>query len=40
MAKINHKEITDLKGVEIDQHQERTQEFINTMAKLVNELVS
>ena len=38
--KINHKQITDLKGVQIDLWQDRTQEFIITMAKLVNDLVS
>jgi len=38
--KINHKEITDLKGVEIDQWQEKTKEFITTMAKLVSEIVN
>ena len=34
--KITHGEITDLKGVEIDDWQEKTQEFIKTMAQLVN----
>jgi len=38
--KISHREISDLKGVEIDKWQERTEEFLETMAKLVNELVS
>lgn len=37
--KIQHQEITNLKGVEIDAWQERAEEFLNTMAKLVNELV-
>jgi len=34
--KISHGEITDLKGVEIDDWQEKTQEFIRIMAELVN----
>ncbi|HLC87296.1 MAG TPA: nucleotidyltransferase domain-containing protein [Candidatus Nanoarchaeia archaeon] len=38
--KISHGEIKDLKGVEIDQWQERTQEFLEVMAKLVDELIS
>lgn len=37
--KIVHGEITDLKGVEIDMWQERTQEFMNVMAELVNQSV-
>ena len=37
--KISHGEITDLKGVEIDDWQEKTQEFLKVMTKLVNELV-
>jgi len=37
--KIAHREITDLKGVEIDMWQERTQEFMNVMAELVNQSV-
>jgi len=37
--KIVHGEITDLKGVEIDMWQERTQEFMNVMAELVNKSV-
>jgi len=37
--KIVHGEITDLKGVEIDMWQERTQEFMNIMAELVNQSV-
>ncbi|MCK4647850.1 nucleotidyltransferase domain-containing protein [Candidatus Pacearchaeota archaeon] len=37
--KITHGEINDLKGVEIDQWQERTEEFMRIMAKLVNENV-
>jgi hypothetical protein len=37
--KIVHREITDLKGVEIDVWQARTEEFLNAMAKLVNEII-
>jgi uncharacterized protein (UPF0332 family) len=37
--KIAHKEITDLKGAEIDIWQKRTEEFINVMAKLVEEII-
>lgn len=37
--KISHGEITDLKGVEIDTWQARTEDFIRTMAQLVNELI-
>jgi predicted nucleotidyltransferase/uncharacterized protein (UPF0332 family) len=37
--KISHGETTDLKGVEIDQWQERTQEFMRIMAELVNQNV-
>ena len=37
--KITHGEIKDLKGIEIDQWQERTEEFLNVMAKLVDEIV-
>ncbi len=37
--KIVHRQITDLKGVEIDEWQEKTQEFINMMAKLVNDII-
>lgn len=36
---ISHGEITDLKGVEIDDWQKRTEEFLSVMAQLVNELV-
>ena len=36
---IVHGETTDLKGVEIDMWQERTQEFMKVMAELVNENV-
>ncbi len=38
--KIAHKEITDLKGVEIDDWQARTEEFIGEMARLVNDVIS
>jgi len=37
--KISHREIRDLKGVEIDAWQQRTQEFLETMTKLVKELI-
>jgi len=37
--KIVHGEITDLKGAEIDFWQERTEDFIGTMARLVNEIL-
>ena len=37
--KIAHGEIKDLKGVEIDAWQQRAEEFLEVMAKLVNELV-
>lgn len=38
--KISHREISDLKGTDIDMWQERTEEFLKTMAELVNRLVS
>ncbi len=38
--KIAHGEITELKGVEIDQWQEKAQEFMKVMAELVNQNVS
>ena len=38
--KIAHGEITDLKGVEIDQWQERTKEFMKVMAELVNQSIN
>ena len=38
--KITHGETTDLKGVEIDEWQEKTEDFLKTMAELVNEIVS
>ncbi len=37
--KISHGDINDLKGVEIDMWQDRTEDFMKTMAKLVNEYV-
>lgn len=37
--KITHGEITDLKGVEIDKWQEKTEDFLKTMAQLVKEEV-
>jgi predicted nucleotidyltransferase/uncharacterized protein (UPF0332 family) len=37
--KIVHGEIRELRGVEIDAWQERTQDFINTMTKLVKEII-
>jgi predicted nucleotidyltransferase/uncharacterized protein (UPF0332 family) len=37
--KISHGEITDLKGVEIDDWQEKTNDFMKTMAELVNQYV-
>ncbi len=37
--KISHHEISDLKGVEIDEWQSRTEDFLNAMALLVKELV-
>jgi len=36
---ISHRKIHDLKGVEIDEHQKRTEEFLNVMAKLVKEII-
>lgn len=38
--KISHGEVRDLKGVEIDMWQKRTEEFLDVMAKIVNELIS
>ncbi len=38
--KISHGEITDLKGIEIDEWQKRTEEFLGIMAQLVNDIVS
>ncbi|MCF7910217.1 nucleotidyltransferase domain-containing protein [Candidatus Pacearchaeota archaeon] len=37
---ISHGKISDLKGVEIDKWQEKTEEFTNIMIKLVKELIS
>ena len=37
--KISHSEIKDLKGVEIDEWQERTKEFLEVMAQLVNDII-
>ncbi len=37
--KIAHGEVTDLKGVEIDQWQEKTKAFMETMVKLVEETI-
>ena len=37
--KIVHGEIKDLKGVEIDAWQEKTEEFLKIMAELVNEIL-
>jgi len=37
--KITHREINDLKGVEIDDWQEKTEEFLKKMAQLVNDVV-
>jgi len=36
---IMHKKISDLKGVEIDEWQDRTEEFLKTMAILVKDLI-
>lgn len=36
---ISHHEISDLKGVEIDDWQEKTEEFLDVMAKLVNSII-
>ena len=36
---ISHGKIHDLKGADIDEWQDRTEEFLEVMAKLVNELV-
>jgi len=38
--KIVHGEVKDLKGVEIDDWQQKTEDFLDTMAKLVNDIVS
>ncbi len=36
---INHGEISDLKGIQIDEWQQRAEEFLETMAKLVNDSI-
>lgn len=38
--KIYHGEVSNLKGVEIDEWQERTEDFIQTMTKLVKESIT
>lgn len=38
--KIAHGEIKDLKGVEIDDWQEKTEEFLDAMVRLVKEIIS
>jgi predicted nucleotidyltransferase/uncharacterized protein (UPF0332 family) len=38
--KISHGEVTELKGVEIDDWQEKTEDFLRTMAELVNQSVN
>jgi predicted nucleotidyltransferase/uncharacterized protein (UPF0332 family) len=38
--KIDHKEISDLKGIEIDEWQERAQEFMQVMIKLVEKIIT
>ena len=38
--RIVHREISDLKGVEIDEWQTRAKEFLDVMARLVNEEIS
>ena len=38
--RISHGDVTDLKGVEIDEWQEKTQEFLGVMVGLVKDLVS
>jgi predicted nucleotidyltransferase len=37
--KVSHGEITSLKGIELDEWQNRTEDFLRTMAQLVNELI-
>lgn len=37
--KIQHREISNLKGSEIDEWQQRTEDFLNTMATLVKEYI-
>jgi predicted nucleotidyltransferase len=38
--RIEHKELTSLKGIELDQWQERTEEFMSLMIQLVKEIIS
>ncbi len=38
--KINHRKINDLKGVELDELQSHTEEFLEVMANLVNQIMS
>jgi len=38
--KITHGEVTELKGVEIDEWQDRTQEFLDVMIGLVKDIIS
>ena len=38
--KISHGEIKNLRGVDIDSWQDKTEEFLEVMAKLVNEMIS
>ncbi|MEM3116715.1 MAG: hypothetical protein QXD63_02160, partial [Candidatus Pacearchaeota archaeon] len=38
--KIAHGEVKDLKGVEIDEWQQKAEEFLKVMAQLVNDIVS
>jgi predicted nucleotidyltransferase/uncharacterized protein (UPF0332 family) len=38
--KIAHREVNDLKGVEIDNWQAKTEEFLSVISNLVNELIS
>ena len=37
--KIDHKEISDMKGIEIDEWQERAEEFMEVMIKLVEKII-
>lgn len=37
--KISHHEITDLKGIEIDEWQKKAEEFLNVMATLVKDMI-
>jgi len=38
--KISHNELHDLKGVEIDKWQDRAEEFLGTMTKLIDDIIS